>query len=113
MYPPAHESLTPQSFYDHPSTTFINNFNEGQKLTMFRVSLNDNWPLLEFWKDRVKPTRKVMDSFIEPFMRLALARREMELAGEIDRKEEEETLLGHLVHQTQDPTILKDEVSKV
>lgn len=55
-----------------------------------------------------------MDSFIEPLMFDALAKRDrdMKTAARGERKVEDEdlTLLSHLVKHTQDPKILKDEL---
>lgn len=78
-----------------------------------RLSYNANWPLLEFWKDAVKPARKVINDFTEPFIRQALEQREKELASQMEAKGEDETLLAHLVKHTQDPIVLQDEVSKI
>ena len=71
-----------------------------------------NWPLAEFWKDNVVPLRNVMDDFTGPVMEAALEKREKELSGQIEAKEgEETTLLAHLVKNTQDRKILKDQVN--
>ncbi|PPR01079.1 hypothetical protein CVT24_000400 [Panaeolus cyanescens] len=52
-----------------------------------------------------------MDEFIEPVINDALRRREERLKkGSDDNEEEEMPLLAHRVNQTQDPTILKDEL---
>ena len=75
-----------------------------------RLNFSAEWPLSEFWADEVKPSRNVMDQFIEPLMERALERRRQEIDGLIESKAEEETLLGHLVKHTQDTAILKDEV---
>lgn len=74
--------------------------------------MGPNWPLAEFWKDEVTPLRKAMDDFTGPVMEAALEKREKELSGQIDAKEgDETTLLAHLVKNTQDPKILKDQVN--
>jgi hypothetical protein len=62
------------------------------------------WPLVEFWKDNVAPLRKAMDQFTEPLVKGALAKREKQLSGHIETREDEETtLLAHLVKNTQGP----------
>lgn len=67
-----------------------------------------SWPLDEFWKNEVIPHRKVVDEFIEPVLVEALSKRAREMRVEsklsADREKadiEEETLLSHLLDQTQ------------
>jgi len=111
-YPKHAEHKTPQSFYDHPSNIFVKAFSQGQVLSSLRLGMGPNWPLAEFWKDEVAPLRKAMDDFTGPVMEAALEKREKELSGQIDAKEgDETTLLAHLVKNTQDPKILKDQVN--
>ncbi|KDR66459.1 hypothetical protein GALMADRAFT_259238 [Galerina marginata CBS 339.88] len=109
-YPPPDAAKNPPSFYNHPSTAFVDAFMQGLVLSALRTAWGPEWGLAEFTKDRVAPLRKVMDKFTEPLMKAALDHREKELAGEIKITDNEETLLAHLVKQTQDPTILKDEL---
>ena len=102
-YPASAAHLNKPSFYNHPSTIFVKAFTEGQNLTVIRSSLGDDWPLLEFWSDKVAPLRKVMDSFTEPLMEDALARRNHELSQGADVKGDDENgnLLAYLVKHTQ------------
>ena len=102
-YPPSATHLNKPSFYDHPSTVFAKAFGEGQSLTVLRSSLGKDWPLIEFWSDKVAPLRKVMDSFTEPLMEAALAKRNLELSKGVDIKDNDENdnLLAHLVRHTQ------------
>jgi hypothetical protein len=132
-YPTSAAHINKPSFYNHPSTTFVKAFSEGQKLVTARSALGSEWPLLEFWSDKVAPFRKIMDNFTGPLMEVALAKRSLELAEGADAKVEDENdnLLAHLVRHTQgdqfsidfsfqlfnyffgdavDKTILKDEV---
>jgi hypothetical protein len=102
-YPPSAAHLNKPSFYNHPSTIFAKAFGEGQSLTVFRSSLGKDWPLLEFWSDKVAPLRKVMDNFTEPLMEAALAKRDLELSKGVNAKDndEKDNLLAHLVRHTQ------------
>ena len=67
------------------------------------------WPLVELWTDKVKkPHRKVVDqSLIEPILAEALSKKVAAAAGSetfLDKAQldaEEETLLIHLISQTQ------------
>ncbi|KDR66458.1 hypothetical protein GALMADRAFT_259236 [Galerina marginata CBS 339.88] len=109
-YPPAHVAKNPPSFYNHPSTAFVNAFMQGLVFAAMRTGMGAEWPLAEFTRDRVAPLRKVVDKFTEPLMQAALDQRERELSGKVKPTDDEETLLAHLVKQTQDPKILKDEL---
>ena len=102
-YPPSAAHLNKPSFYNHPSTIFAKAFTEGQVLTVARSSLGKDWPLLEFWSDKVAPLRKVIDNFTEPLMEAALAKRNLELSKGVDVKDNDENdnLLAHLVRHTQ------------
>ena len=104
-YPPSAAHLNKPSFYNHPSNIFVKAFSEGQSLAIRRLSFGMDWPLLEFWSDKVVPLRKVMDNFTEPLMMEALARRNFELStGKgVDAKDNDENdnLLAHLVRHTQ------------
>ena len=101
-YPPSAAHLNKSSFYNHPSTIFAKAFGEGQTLTVFRSSLGKDWPLFEFWSDKVAPLRKVMDNFTEPLMEEALAKRNFELSNGVEAKDEDnDNLLAHLVRHTQ------------
>ena len=87
----------------HPSTIFVKAFSEGQILSASRSSFGRDWPLLEFWSDKVAGLRKVMDDFTEPLMENALAKESFQLKNGIDVKDdhENETLLAHLVKSTE------------
>jgi len=106
-YPQYAAHKTPQSFYNHPSNFFVKAFGEGQVLTTTRIGLGADWPIAEFWEDKVVSLRETMDKFTEPLMEAALEKREKQLSGQIETKEDEETtLLAHLVKNTQGPPFL-------
>ena len=87
--------MGPTVFYDHPLTTFIKAFSEGQHLAIAYTSFGNDWPLFKFWSNKVAPLQKVMDNFMEPLMENAFAKRNLELAEGTDN------LLVHLVRDTQ------------
>jgi cytochrome P450 len=101
-----------KSFHTHPSTIFVKAFSEGQTLSAARSSFGRDWPLLEFWSDKVGRLRKIMDDFTEPFMESALAKKSVQSKDGIDVKDdhESENLLAHLVKHTEDKNVLKDEL---
>jgi hypothetical protein len=102
-YPASAAHLNKSSFHNHPSIIFAKAFTEGQNLTAIRTSLGHDWPLREFGSDKVAPFRKVMDSFTEPLMEEALAKRNLELSKGADAKDDDEkgNLLEYLVKHTQ------------
>ncbi|KAF8816539.1 cytochrome P450 [Phlegmacium glaucopus] len=112
FYPKSAAHLNKPSFYDHPSTKFVKAFSEGQNQTASRTSFGNDWPLFEFWSNKVTPLRQDIDSFIEPLMEVALAKKNRALSDGADAKDEDEnrSLLSHLVEHTQDKNILKDEL---
>ena len=67
-YPQSSPLADSPSFLNHPSNTFVRSFIASQILTRRRVPLENIWPLMEFWKDKVKPHRKVIDEYIEPLL---------------------------------------------
>jgi hypothetical protein len=110
-YPPSAKHKNPPTFNDHPSSIFTRALGEGQLLTTSRSAFADEWPLAEFWKDKVSPERKVIDNFTEPLMREALAKSVLKSSEWDDTFENEDlSLLSHLVRHTQDPKIIKDEL---
>ncbi|KAJ7499692.1 cytochrome P450 monooxygenase pc-3 [Mycena latifolia] len=110
-YPDSSSRQNPASFLSHPSNTFVNAFLEGQRLHVARSRFGSKWPLNEFWKDRVKPHREVIDQFIEPILNEAL----MKKAGcsTQDSKAEADTLLSHLLQGTDDKQIIRDEILNI
>ena len=102
-YPASAAHLNKSSFYNHPSVIFAKAFTEGQNLTAVRTGFGNDWPLTEFWSDKVAPFRKVIDNFTEPLMEEALAKRNLELSKGADAKDDDEkgNLLEYLVKHTQ------------
>jgi cytochrome P450 len=105
-YPSSAAHLNKPSFYNHPSTIFVKAFSEGQNSSVSRSFYGDDWPLFEFWSDKVAPLRMVMDNFTEPLLEDTLAKRNLKASKEAENG----NLLAYLVQSTQDKTILKDEL---
>jgi hypothetical protein len=65
-----------------------------------RAAYSSKWPLWEFWKDKVKPHRTIVDEYIEPILNAALEKK----AGQQDKgkgdEEEAVTFLSDLVKAT-------------
>ncbi|TFK28591.1 cytochrome P450 monooxygenase pc-3 [Coprinopsis marcescibilis] len=104
---------------DHPANRFSRAFDEAQRLTALRSRLGVNWPLAEFWKDRVKEQMAIINAFIEPILSAALQRQRE--SGEVKRMNatierevsENESLLDHLINYTDDEKVLRDETLNI
>jgi hypothetical protein len=103
-YPASSSLANTDAFINHPSNKFSSAFEAGQYVSGRRSGYGSIWPLAEFWKNKVKPHRKIVDQFIEPVLAEAVARRPVVDVTSTDREKEdaeEETLLSHLSNQTQ------------
>ncbi|KAJ7165579.1 cytochrome P450 [Mycena crocata] len=107
-YPESSSQKNPASFSNHPSNAFVNAFLEGQRHHVGRSRFGAKWALNEFWHDKVKPHREIMDQFIEPIINDALAKK-IQLHSQ-DSKPEADTLLSHLLQSTEDKQIIRDEI---
>ncbi|KAF8164307.1 cytochrome P450 [Pholiota molesta] len=106
-YPESSPLANSATFRNHPSNVFVDAFLQGQILSSIRGRTGPSWPLQEFWGDKIKPLREIMDKFTEPVLMEALRKRNMNADGKVD---EDDTLLSHLIQRTQDVTVLKDEL---
>ncbi|KAK0484364.1 cytochrome P450 [Armillaria luteobubalina] len=72
------------------------------------------WPLFETFKDKTAAPMSIVNQFIEPIVNEAVQQRDEEKNGirEIDDTQKD-TLLGHLVRETSDPKVLKDEILNI
>jgi hypothetical protein len=106
-YPASSPFANSDEFLNHLSNKFTASFGAGQYLSTRRSGFGSIWPLAEFWKDKVKPHRKIVDQFIEPTLADALAKRTAAANDastdreKVDTEAEEETLLSHLLNHTQ------------
>jgi hypothetical protein len=74
-------------------------------MSALRTRYGPAWPKKEFWKDKIKPYRKIVSDFIRPVLTDALAKQAANL-NKTDTKvsledSNDETLLAHLVGHTQ------------
>ncbi|KAF7343938.1 hypothetical protein MVEN_01682500 [Mycena venus] len=99
-YPESAPIVNSAYFLNHPSNIFVTAFSQGQVLMMDRVAYSTKWPLVEFWKDRVKPHREIADAFIEPILNAALEKRRAAEQAGTELEEEHTTFLSHLVQAT-------------
>ncbi|EAU82482.2 cytochrome P450 monooxygenase pc-3 [Coprinopsis cinerea okayama7 len=105
----------------HPANKFALAFDEAQRLTAIRSRMGVNWPLAEFWRDRVKKEMVTINKFIDPILAAAVQRKR-ESGGVVGEKvgvggerevKENESLLDHLVNYTDDEKVLRDETLNI
>lgn len=90
----------------HPANVFAEAFGNAQKLASHRSRFGSAWPLTEFWKDKVKVQRDIINKFIDPILAEAIAKKRImkETSSMRDGErevEDGETLLDHLVNYTE------------
>lgn len=106
--PYPHDSGRVNAFADDvPANRFSKAFDEAQRVIAVRARLGPNWPLAEFWNDKVLEQMKVINAFIDPIMHAAVERKRAETETAptaLEEKEREvkdgESLLDHLIHYT-------------
>jgi len=104
-YPASSPLARSDPFVNHPSNKFASAFMAGQYFVNLRTRYGSSWPMAEFWKDKVKSHRKIIDEYIEPILTEALANR-VGIDGKtlMDREmasSDGTTLLSHLINHTQ------------
>ncbi|KAJ7123182.1 cytochrome P450 [Mycena epipterygia] len=111
-YPEAYPLANLPEFLNHPSNTYVQSFVESQTLTVQRVAFGSRWPLMEFWKDNVKPHRKVVDGYIEPILNAELENKKAREGG-AKKDEEAGTFLSHLVEATDNKEVIRDSIFNI
>ncbi|KAH9483075.1 Cytochrome P450 monooxygenase 75 [Psilocybe cubensis] len=111
-YSPESKVQNSTEFLNHPSNVFADAFLAAQIQVAYRARMGPNWPMGEFWGDKIAPLRRILEDFIEPPLRKALEeKKQRELLGDSKVDDSEgETLLKNLVQETQDFDVLKDEM---
>ena len=90
------------SLADPLENKLVDAFTAGQLLSAMRARRGIIWPLMEFWEDKVKPHRKIIDEFIEPILADALARQESKSSAEREKASENgESMIMHLLNHIQ------------
>lgn len=96
-YPPSSNIPNSPQYENHPSNVFVRAFMRAQELAGKRARYGKYWALGEFWSNKVAPLRKIVDEYVEPMVRDALAKK---ASGKLE-KDEEENLLATLVRETE------------
>ena len=100
---PFYSPLSESYAADHPANVFAAAFNEAQSNAAVRSRSGRNWPLREFWRDRVEGPRARVDAFVDPILREAVEKKGKKGAGSFEGErevKEGESLLDHLLHYT-------------
>jgi len=111
---PHYSPLVNTISHDHPANKFSRAFDEAQRLIALRSRRGVNWPLAEFWTDKVMEQMKIVNGFIEPIMRAAVTRKQAQRGDtkekavpEKDREVKDgESLLDHLINYTEGAPLL-------
>lgn len=104
-YPFYHTGEKPSHPKKTSTSQFITSFSAAQDLTYARIRIGDHWPLGSFWKDELKDHMKVVYDFIDPMVAAAVKKKHESVSDKHD-----DNLLENLVHSTEDPIILRDEI---
>ncbi|KAK7059973.1 cytochrome P450 [Favolaschia claudopus] len=102
----------------HPSNTYVKAFVQAQLLTTKRVAYSSKWPLYEFWRDRVKPMRRVCDDYVGGILEEAVERKRAGTGHGMtpkggEEEEQQETFLSHLVEATEDKEVIMDSIFNI
>jgi hypothetical protein len=104
-YPASSPLANSPAFLSHSSNKFVKAFMSGQLLSARRTRFGPTWPMTEFWVDKIKPHRKIINEFIQPILTEAMTRRGSKVqkpdANPAQEDGNDETLLSHLVRHTQ------------
>ncbi|KAF7335780.1 hypothetical protein MVEN_02233900 [Mycena venus] len=112
-YPQSSPLVDLPSFFSHPSNAYVRSFVQSQILTTERIVFGSKWPLREFWKDRVKPHRKIIDEYIEPILNEELEKKKAKTQEDGDEEQDERTFLNHLVRRTDAKDVIRDSIFNV
>ncbi|KAE9388190.1 cytochrome P450 [Gymnopus androsaceus JB14] len=114
-YPAGSPLAQDPTILNHPSNVFVRAFMQGQMATAYRSRLGMNWPLKEFWSDKVLPHRRLVDEFVNPILENR-KRERLAMTANIEKSGdwEAETLLDHLIDsEYTDPKVIKDELVNI
>nr|GAT51535.1 predicted protein [Mycena chlorophos] len=117
---------------DHEkSIEFAKALNRAQVAAMRRGPVGPVWPLFEFWSNKILREMGTVREFLDPILQRAIGGKAGSVAANSasteenlekmvaqnvvkDREVQEgETLVEHLLHYTQDQTILRDEILNI
>jgi hypothetical protein len=98
-YPDSSPLANSPEFVNHPSNVFVEAFSNGLQLIANRARMGNAWRFAEFWEDKVKIKRDILDKIMQPYIETEFAKKR-EGKNE-DKNEEGKTLLSSLVQYTE------------
>ncbi|PIL36941.1 cytochrome P450 [Ganoderma sinense ZZ0214-1] len=94
------------------SALFSEAFANVQGALAMRLHTGWVWAFEEVFRGRTKGHMEVVDAYLQPILEDAVRKNRSD-ANETEKDDDGETLLDHLVKQTEDPTILHDETLNI
>ncbi|KAG9310823.1 cytochrome P450 [Chiua virens] len=89
-------------------------FTAAQHALARRNMIGGSWPLFELLRDPTREPMTVVNAFLEPILKDAIAKQKASGAFlDTEKDTENETLLDHLIRQTTDIKILKDQTLNI
>ncbi|CAE6378065.1 unnamed protein product [Rhizoctonia solani] len=85
-------------------------FSSVQARAVIRFTYGALWPYMELFSDTTRKDMRVIDAFIQPILETKL---DLKKKGGLEKDEEKETLIDHLVKFTDDKNLIKDELFNV
>ncbi|KAJ8589112.1 cytochrome P450 [Rhizopogon salebrosus TDB-379] len=98
---------------DDAAGAFSDAFSRAQLVINRRVTIGQTWPLIEILADHTAQHMKVVDAFLDPILKDALAKHSATAKIGISESADDETLVDHLVKLTSDFKIIKDETLNI
>ncbi|KAJ7511189.1 cytochrome P450 [Mycena galericulata] len=99
-------------------TSFASAFLKAQEITAVRIRYSTDWPLAEFWHDKMRAPMRAVTEFLDPILEsVVVKRRAAKTAPGSSRHEDPlaqpATLLEHLIDHTEDIRVLRDELLNI
>ncbi|KDQ21154.1 hypothetical protein BOTBODRAFT_149912 [Botryobasidium botryosum FD-172 SS1] len=95
----------------NPVKDFAHAFADTQMHVAYRSRIGPLWPIFELTGDKTAENMKVLHAFADPIVERAL--REKRAGAAESTKEKEDTLLSHLVEQTDDADLIRSELLNI
>ncbi|KAG2143715.1 cytochrome P450 [Suillus clintonianus] len=96
---------------DNASAAFSDAFSQAQQIINRRAAMGQTWPLVEILADSTAQHMKVVNTFLDPILKDALEKHST--AVKLEKNEDDQTLVDHLVNLTSDFKIIKDETLNI
>ncbi|GJJ08896.1 hypothetical protein Clacol_003116 [Clathrus columnatus] len=100
----------------HINDRFAKAFAEAQAEVTLRSRLGDLWPLRDIFGDQTRDSMAIINEYIDPILQEAIENKKPKSKGgdaQAEKLEGPETLLSHLVQETDDIDIIRDEVINI